>query len=603
MHSRKKKLRPSKTSSSLKIGESKCGLSESELSESDSDGDFSFLTETYHPRRKLSLMGVVATKPKSGSYVKFGYTIPVSSLTEDELTTLKKAMTIEKRNPFAYSVKVQRTELFRMSPDETTITVSRYLGNKFFGPAEKDLTTTGAKRGKVKFIGKLRNCKDYRQKDASKSVLNTMMCTSSSSAAQAFMVKPCGSGKTITSINIVYKMGLRALFIFGTTQQLDQFKDSISGDNGREACLKNVRVGVMGMGEKDVVDKDILLATAQTLYRYKDLPEDEREAQLGLSNYGVVVLDECQQLPTNMFVSVVQMIPAKYRLFMTATPERDDGISLNPFSGPVTYTQPFVWRYVRVCHVDFHSPSHSGCDLYRSVRGKAKPQKDSHAMLKRMVEDNVRNSFLLEIICRAVEDGRDIICLSRSVQHLKDMCELVNEELPPEIGSDVPTASYIDAKTKRTDRSDRFLSRVIFGSYQLLHKAFDKKSISVVLKMTPASGKAVNIQTDGRARAKGTKPPIVIDVVDSTHSRSFSQRRVTYCNFGYEYTHIVANSKLDASKIEFPEKELTEEYCRNTWKRKSSLPVKKSTTKSARSATSHITTGPKKAMLRSIFSN
>lgn len=121
------------------------------------------------------------------------------------------------------------------------------------------------------------------------------------------VVSPTGSGKTVMAMGLVAKLATPALILVHNRLLLEQICEAA------ERCL-GVQAGVLGAGKADV--RPLTVATIQTLMR-RDLSE--------LSEmFGLVILDEAHHCPAPTFTEVVQQFNSRWRIGLTATPERKD---------------------------------------------------------------------------------------------------------------------------------------------------------------------------------------------------------------------------------------------------------------------------------------
>ena len=140
------------------------------------------------------------------------------------------------------------------------------------------------------------------------------------SVDNGILVSPCGSGKTRMGIDLIGKIGQKALWLTHTTDLLNQSKKSF------QAFYSN-KVGTITGGKVNI--QDITFATVQTmakldLNRYKD-------------EWGLIIVDECHRATggatkVKMFYKVITSLNAKYKYGLTATIEnKENSIESTPF--------------------------------------------------------------------------------------------------------------------------------------------------------------------------------------------------------------------------------------------------------------------------------
>ncbi len=121
------------------------------------------------------------------------------------------------------------------------------------------------------------------------------------------VVSPTGSGKTVMAMGLVAKLQTPALILVHNRLLLEQVCEAA------QRCL-GIQAGVVGAGQSDV--RPLTVATIQTLMR-RDLSELADQ-------FGLVILDEAHHCPAPTFTEVLQQFNARWRIGLTATPERKD---------------------------------------------------------------------------------------------------------------------------------------------------------------------------------------------------------------------------------------------------------------------------------------
>jgi superfamily II DNA or RNA helicase len=139
-----------------------------------------------------------------------------------------------------------------------------------------------------------------------------------------------GYGKTVCGSWIAAQLGQPTLIVVNKEDLVDQW---------RKALLDIIQVPPQWVGhvQGDVSDwqgKRFVIGMVQSLIIPGKYPQEF------LDWPGLLLLDEVDTLPTECFIRSCQMFAAKYRLGMSATPERKDGKSklLQWHIGPVLVT-------------------------------------------------------------------------------------------------------------------------------------------------------------------------------------------------------------------------------------------------------------------------
>ncbi|MEM4446147.1 MAG: DEAD/DEAH box helicase family protein [Candidatus Jordarchaeales archaeon] len=138
------------------------------------------------------------------------------------------------------------------------------------------------------------------------------------------IVMPTGSGKTFVALKAISIVSEATLVVVPTLDLMDQWATAVSDTFG-------VEVGLYGGGEHTL--GPITIATYDTAYL--------RIEELG-NKFSFIVFDEVHHLPSPGYSHIAEMSAAPYRMGLTATPERSDGlhVELSRLVGGVKYEVP-----------------------------------------------------------------------------------------------------------------------------------------------------------------------------------------------------------------------------------------------------------------------
>jgi superfamily II DNA or RNA helicase len=140
------------------------------------------------------------------------------------------------------------------------------------------------------------------------------------------VVLPTGAGKTQVAMMAMTARPRSTLVVVPTIDLLNQWFDVLSMTFRSE--LGESEIGIVGGGYHDV--RDITVITYDSAHLTMD--------RIG-ARFGLVVFDECHHLPSEAYATAARMCLAPFRLGLSATPERADGLdALYPeLVGPVVY--------------------------------------------------------------------------------------------------------------------------------------------------------------------------------------------------------------------------------------------------------------------------
>ncbi len=135
------------------------------------------------------------------------------------------------------------------------------------------------------------------------------------------VVLPTGAGKTQLAMMAIDDRKRSTLVVAPTLDLVRQWFDLLGATFGRN-------IGVIGGGEHRV--EALTVTTYDSAYMHMD--------KLG-SRFGLLIFDECHHLPSPTYSLAARLSLAPFRLGLTATPERADGLDarLLELVGPTVY--------------------------------------------------------------------------------------------------------------------------------------------------------------------------------------------------------------------------------------------------------------------------
>lgn len=135
------------------------------------------------------------------------------------------------------------------------------------------------------------------------------------------VVLPTGAGKTHVATMAIDQKRRSTLVVTPTLDLVRQWYDVLRATFG-------VAVGVVGGGDHDV--RPLTVTTYDSAYLHME--------RFG-AKFGLVVFDECHHLPSPTYALAARLCIAPYRLGLTATPERADGLEakMDMLVGPTVY--------------------------------------------------------------------------------------------------------------------------------------------------------------------------------------------------------------------------------------------------------------------------
>lgn len=330
---------------------------------------------------------------------------------------------------------------------------------------------------------------------------------------QGTAVLPCGAGKSVLAVGAMARLRTPTLVLVHTLDLAEQWRQHIRERLGQEA-------GLVGAGEEAV--RPISVAVVQSLARW-----DETRLADFLARFGFLILDEAHHVAASAFYRLVDCSPARYRLGLTATPEREDGLT------------PLLRLYLGstlavVSHEELVSRGVLVVPEVRTVEtafeyayfGAA----DYMPMLEALAEDKARNNLILGAVAREAWAGHLCLVLTGRVAH----CELLAQRLS---ATGLPAA----ALTSEVSREERkaLLDKARAGRVSVLvatslaDEGLDVPRLSRVFLAYPSRARGRTVQRLGRLMRPHPekKSAVLFDFVDGKVPllrRHHAERRQQY---------------------------------------------------------------------------
>ena len=399
------------------------------------------------------------------------------------------------------------------------IGVPRFWGLSMFGPPVQDIRTEGLPL----------SC------ESSNLGLRPMQIQAVTQALEslhlwggATITADCGFGKTRLAVDLVSKLGRRALILCNREVLMDQWATvvrelvpgwSVAWMQGAGSLTRPSIGSFVGPSRPH----DICVASIDTLVD-SEVPRDI------LKTYGTVIVDEAHHLAAATLVHALPMVASRFVVGLSATPDRRDGLehALYWLAGPTA----FVYKRL---------PSITG--IHGSVRVKqimaqgcanrekmyANGQLAFAEMLTALTEDHRRQKYILDILVESLASRRKIIVVSGMVAHCKTLMDLL-QGMFNEVPMAIMAGSHPEvAKAKATS------TRVVFATYSMLEEGYDDPLLDTLVLATPRSRIQ---QTIGRIERThdGKLTPLVYDIVDpfSVYPSMWYKRRHFYRSRGFQ---------------------------------------------------------------------
>lgn len=348
------------------------------------------------------------------------------------------------------------------------------------------------------------------------------------SAKNGILVSPCGSGKTQMGLEIIARIGGRALWLTHTGELLTQSMERA------KSCfdLPSDAYGTITAGKVNI-GSAITFATVQTMCNI-DLQQHAKD-------FDVIIVDECHKAigtPTNImqFYKVLSNLVARYKIGVTATPKRSDGLErcMTALLGDIRHTIPKeeVKQFtcpVKVMKVETgYTPN---LDVVLSG--------DGTIVYSSLINDLINNEERNEIIAKNMEllarCETKVLVLSDRVEHLSTLKELIckkNANLTDKVVQMKALSNNSKAREYRRqvlkDLNEGKIN-IVLATYALAKEGLDVPRLDYVVFASPQKDETTVTQAAGRVgrKAEGKEYGTVIDYTDNNFGMlaGFSKKR------------------------------------------------------------------------------
>lgn len=343
-------------------------------------------------------------------------------------------------------------------------------------------------------------------------------------AKNGVLVMPCGAGKTQCGLEIISRIGGRALWLTHTQDLLSQSMERANA----VLDVVNGRNGTITAGKIEI-GTHITFATVQTMAKKID-------TALFRDCWDVIIVDECAHCagaPTRVtqFYKVVSRLAARYKIGLTATPKRADGLE-----------QSMFYLLGDTIHeVSREEVAHTTCPIkVQKIETGWIPEYDCILMgdgtidynkvIDAMIHDSARFGMVIQYV---VDMQSATMVLANRVEYLQNLCTAAENHGKRCVcisGQGQSKKAKAERKAALEALNNGELD-CIFASYQLAAEGLDVPNLRYVVFATPEQNESTVIQAVGRVgrKADGKEYGTVIDFVDDFGMyREWYKKRVRY---------------------------------------------------------------------------
>lgn len=444
-----------------------------------------------------------------------GYAIKKSFLTDVQTQGLRSELTVAPKVLDRFQKDIQNFPIYYES--KTRFYVPRHWGIKKFGEPEVDIVSEGLSLPEIiSFSTK------FPPHDFQNEIIESFI----EKNANGLICVPCGYGKTFMALNIAVRLKRRFLIIVDKEFLMNQWKSEI------ENFIIGARVGILQANkiQMEAEKYDVTICMIQTICR-REFPDGF------FDQYGFTIFDECHHLGAAYFCKALLKIQTKYMLGLSATPDREDGLTcvFEYYLGEPVYKNtkraPDKEAVVKAVWFDSEDPTYK--DVPVNWRGEPVTAK----LLNQVAEFEARNKKIMELIDEYAKDSnRFILILSDRISQLEWFEKALNEWPMKFVHG-----YYIGGMKQSKLDANADKCQILLATYQMASEAFSVKKLNTVILATPrknveqSTGRIFRQRIDERKVA-----PHIIDIIDSheCHKRRWFVRQKFYKECEYTFQHI-----------------------------------------------------------------
>lgn len=323
---------------------------------------------------------------------------------------------------------------------------------------------------------------------------------------------------TVMGLYIACALGRKTIVVCHKEFLLNQWKERI------EQFVPNAKVGLIKAKTIDVKDKDIVLASLQSL-AMKEYDPSLFDA------FGFAIFDENHHLGAQVFSQALSKVSCKYILGLSATLNRKDGLRrvFEWFLGrPVYETKKREDKQMIIKMIPYRDPKNP--DYSKEIlmwNGK----KNVPQMINAICSYKPRNDLIIQELKALIADPhRRVLILSDRRNHLKELEKRITQEKIASVG-------YYVGGMKEEELRESTTKHIVLATFVMAAEGMDVPHLNSLILASPVSGIEQPIGRIQRQKANERKcVPYVVDLWDQ-HSifRGQGKRRCDfYLKNGYQ---------------------------------------------------------------------
>lgn len=449
---------------------------------------------------------------------RLGYQIPLTDENEKQVKRYLVHKPVQKFK-MDYGPKPKPIHNYRKS--DKFLYVPRYYGIQNYGPPTEDLTGLNAVKlhTDIKFEGKLRDTQ-IEMVEATRKQFETEV-------KGGIWHASTGVGKTFAALFMIAELGLKTLVVVNKEVLKRQWMREI------KKVLPKATIGLIQGDTTDVKDKDVVVGMLQSISKRN------YNAKI-YDDISFIIIDETHNVGSAFFSQLLFKVQPKYRLGLSATPKRKDGMEkvFEEHLGPTIIQVNNLTVEPKIQFISIR-------DLEKDI--KPSMTRQGRTNMAKLVTDitksKKRNQLIIREVLKLLQQKRRLIVFSDRVQHCKLLDHVTRQTISKYPKLEGLTSSIFVGGMKDEEYETAKKCDVIFATFSLAKEGFDHDVLDSCILATPKSDV---VQVVGRIlRKKNANFPLVVDLVDrnfQAFTGMYYRRRKYYKSQDYEF---LPNLELD----------------------------------------------------------
>jgi len=308
-----------------------------------------------------------------------------------------------------------------------------------------------------------------------------------------------GFGKTVGLLLVAAMLGRTTLVLVHKSFLLNQWIERIK----EFYDIKDSEIGIIQQDKCEYEGKKICIAMAQSV-----LSRDGRYPEEMYKYFGTLLIDEVHRFSAPTFRQVIVKFPARYRIGVTATVRRTDGLQ--------TVFIAHIGRVAVIGEKRNVKPviNQVAADMIvaneRSFKNHYTGRQDLTKIISFIVKSDTFNKQVVRLAIQAIDAGRKLIIFSDRRGHLDTLGEMLKDELQRQ-GKRYTYGFYVGGM-KENELAITATRDIMLATTAMAEEGLDVPELDTCFLTTP-KGRVEQIVGRITRDLEGKKTPMVIDFV------------------------------------------------------------------------------------------